>query len=306
MLDRVVAGAVALSLLSIAILQGTASADAVVPVETPPSYAEDRSVTADFPNAAAADLLIWLPSLDQGDVAQGLTVLGRHVLVAAYQEGKAGPQDCRVHRFDADTGAHTGTADVPTACNHGGGLAVAGGRLFLSDTWKLIELDADALFDPTQHSRSVLRSVSLRFPLRGSFAAGTRDGVWIGEYRREPGASLRFVTLAAIDAADPVGGLGPDAIAHQIPAPARAQGATVAPDGSLWVSASSSQFGALYRIDPVTGEILAEYAMPVGTEDLGLDAQGRLWTVSEAGALKYLNWPAFHPFVMRLRPEQLR
>lgn len=306
MLDRVVPGALALGVMALAGPLEMASADTLVPMGTPPSYAEDRDVTAVFPNAAATDLLIWLPSLDQGDVAQGLTVLGRHVLVAAYQEGKEGPRDCRLHRFDADTGAHAGTADVPTACNHGGGLAVAGGRLFLSDTWTLIELDADALFDPAQRSQSVKRSLPLRFPLRGSFAAGTRDGVWIGEYRREPGASLRFVTLATIDAADPVAGLGPDSVARQVPAPARAQGGTVAPDGSLWVSASSSQFGALYRLDSTTGKVLAEYAMPVGTEDLGLDAQGRLWTVSEAGALKYLNWPAFHPFVMRLRPEQLR
>lgn len=272
---------------------------------TPPAYAADRTLS-EPPNAAAIDLRIWLPDLDAGDVPQGLTVLGGQVLVAAYREDRPGPQDCRIHRFDAATGAHTGSADLPAACSHGGGLASAGGRLFLADTWSLVEIDPDALFDPQRHDRSVLRTRSLRFPLRGSFAAGTPDGLWIGEYKRSAGASLRFVTLDAIDAADPLGGLGPDAVAREIPAPVRAQGASVAPDGSLWVSASSSQFGRLYRLDAATGAVQAEFAAPVGVEDLGFDAAGRLWTVSEAGSSKYLNWPAFHPLVMRLLPAALR
>lgn len=272
---------------------------------TAPSYADGRSLTVG-PNADAVDLRIWLPDLDAGDVPQGLTVLGGSVLVAAYREDRAGPQDCRIHRFDAATGTHTGTAEIPAPCSHAGGMAVAGGRLFLTDTWALIELDAEALFDPQRHDRGVLRRVSLRFPLRGSFAAGTADGLWVGEYKRTAGAALRFVTLDTIDAADQVAGLGPDAIAREIPTPARSQGAAAGPDGALWVSASSSQFGRLYRLDPATGDVLAEFAAPVGTEDLGLDADGRLWTVSEAGSAKYLNWAAFNPLVMRLRPEALR
>ena len=281
-------------------------AEAAEPVlGTAPSYAAGHSLT-DAPNADAADLRIWLPDLDAGDVPQGLTVLGDHVLVAAYRESKPGPQDCRIHRFDVATGAHTGTADVPAACSHAGGLAVAGGRLFLTDTWALVELDPEALFDPRRHDRSVLRWISLRFPLRGSFASGTADGLWIGEYQTSGKPAVRFVTLAAVDAAEQVAGLGPAAIAREIPIPIRAQGAAVAPDGSLWVSASSSQFGRIYRLDPATGDVLADYAAPIGAEDLGFDADGRLWTVSEAGSAKYRNWPAFHPLVMRLRPEALR
>lgn len=276
------------------------------PLGTPPAYAADRALSIP-PNADAVDLRIWVPGLDQGEVPQGLTVLnGKHVLVSTYNEGRAGPQDCRVHRFDAETGAHTGSADVPTACSHGGGMAVAGGRLFVTDTWALIELDPDALFDPARHDQSVVKSTSLRFPIRGSFAAGTEKGLWIGEYKRSAGASLRFVSLASVDAADPATGLAGDAIEREVPTPVRSQGATVAADGTLWVSASSSQFGRLYRLDPATGDVLAEFAAPVGTEDLGLDADGRLWTVSEAGSAKYLNWPAFNPLVMRLRPEALR
>ena len=295
----IAAGAVLLATLA------TAALAAEPVLGTAPSYADGRTLT-EGPNADAADLRIWLPDLDAGDVPQGLTVFGGSVLVAAYREDRAGPQDCRIHRFDATTGAHTGTAEVPAACSHAGGMAVAGGRLFLTDTWALIELDAGALFDPQRHDRGVLRWISLRFPLRGSFAAGTAEGLWIGEYKRTAGASLRFVTLDTIDAADRVAGLGPDAIAREIPTPARSQGAAVGPDGALWLSASSSQFGRLYRLDPASGDVLAEFAAPVGTEDLGIDADGRLWTVSEAGSAKYLNWPAFNPLVMRLRPEALR
>src|SRR3546814_12498343 len=37
--------------------------------------------------------------------------------------------------------------------------------------------------------------------------------------------------------------------------------------GDLWVSASSSQFGRLYRLDPADGRVLAQFEMPAGTED---------------------------------------
>lgn len=275
------------------------------PIGVPPSYASAHALS-EAPNAAAVDLRIWVPDLDAGDVPQGLTVLGDSVLVAAYRGDRAGTQDCRVHRFDVETGAHTGTADIPAACSHAGGMAVAGGRLFVTDTSALIELDPDALFDPTRREHAAIRSVSLRFPLRGSFAAGTDRGLWIGEYKRASGAAIRFVTLEAIDAAEAVAGLGPAAVEREIPAPVRAQGAAVGPDGILWVSASSSQFGRLYRLDAESGTVLSEFAAPDGTEDLGFDAAGRLWTVSEAGAEKYRNWPSFHPLVMRLLPSALR
>lgn len=280
-------------------------AQAAEPIGTAPSYAASHAIS-ESPNAQAFDLRIWVPDLDAGDVPQGLTVMGDHVLVAAYREDRPGPADCRIHRFDAKTGAHTGTADIPAPCSHAGGLAAAGGRLFLTDTWMLIELDPVALFDPARQEKSAIRSVSLRFPVRGSFVAGTESGLWIGEYKTSKGAMLRFVSLKAIDAAEHLAGIGPTAVEREIPTPVRSQGATVAPDGTLWVSASSSQFGKLYRLEPATGAVLAEYQMPAGTEDLGWDSAGNLWTVSEAGASKYLNWPHFNPFVMRLRPSELR
>lgn len=292
--------------LSLALLLAVPTAAAAAdPLGTPPAYAAEHTVS-ELPNRDAVELAIWAPDLQLGDVPQGLTVAGGSVLVAAYREGREGDSDCRIHRFDAGTGALTGSADLPAPCSHAGGMAVAGGRLFVTDTWKLIEIDPAALFDPARRSASVVRTVSLRFPLRGSFAAGTDSGLWIGEYRRSTGAFLRYVPLAAIDAADANAGLGPDAIEREVPAPVRAQGAGVDADGRLWVSASSSQFGRLYRLDPADGAVLAEFAAPAGTEDLGFDAEGRLWTVSEAGAEKYRNWPSFHPFVMRLRPELLR
>lgn len=289
--------------LLLATLANGAAAEPVL--GSAPSYAAGRTLTT-APNAEATDLRIWVPDLDAGDVPQGLTVLGDSVYVAAYREDKPGKEDCRIHRFDSATGAHTATAEVPATCSHGGGLAAAGGRLFLSDTWALLELDPGALFDPQRHDAGVLRWISLRFPLRGSFVAGTADGLWIGEYATSGKPALRYVTLAAVDAAEQVAGLGPATIAREIPAPIRAQGAAVGPDGALWVSTSSSQFGRLYRLDPATGSVQAEFPSPVGTEDLGFDSRGRLWTVSEAGAAKYRNWPAFHPLVMRLRPEALR
>ena len=50
----------------------------------------------------------------------------------------------------------------------------------------------------------------------------------------------------------------------------------------------------------------ARFALPVGTEDIGFDAEGRLWTVSEAGSKRWLSWSTFFPVVFQVDMGRLR
>lgn len=66
-----------------------------------------------------------------------------------------------------------------------------------------------------------------------------------------------------------------DRAQESIPVLLEAQGAAFDRDGTLWVSASNSRWGKLYRLSR-KGEVLAEYPMVAGLEDLTVDPQGRL------------------------------
>ena len=74
----------------------------------------------------------------------------------------------------------------------------------------------------------------------------------------------------------------------------------------LWITSSSSRFGLLTRIDPRTGARLASHEMVIGIEDIGFDAAGRLWAVSEAGSRRWLRWPKTFPIVFQLDVAHLK
>lgn len=263
-----------------------------------PAYS-DRN-PARPPNAAAIRARMWAPEIDLGYVPQGVTVAGDSVLLSAYN-GEGGSPRCRLYRIERRRLALEGRFDLPPTCGHAGGLAWAGrGRLFVADTEHLFEIDLNKAFDPARAGDAVVRALSLRFPLRGSFLAWRDGALWIGEYTKpEPGRILRF-PLALIDAAAKGSELREEQASASLPVATRSQGAAFDRDGFLWLSQSSSQFGALQKIDPKTGKVLASYPMVAGIEDLGFDADGRLWTVSEAGAKRWHNWPTFYPFLFSI------
>jgi outer membrane protein assembly factor BamB len=84
------------------------------------------------------------------------------------------------------------------------------------------------------------------------------------------------------------------------------QGAAVAADGFLWLAQSDGKFGRLQKVDAETGMVMASFAMPAGIEDLEFAADGRLWTVSEAGARRWSAWRTFYPLVFSVDPKVLR
>jgi len=62
----------------------------------------------------------------------------------------------------------------------------------------------------------------------------------------------------------------------------------------------------LQKVDPKTGAVLASYAAVAGIEDLGFDADGLLWAVSEAGSKRWHNWPTYYPILFSIDTRALR
>jgi hypothetical protein len=56
----------------------------------------------------------------------------------------------------------------------------------------------------------------------------------------------------------------------------------------------------LHKLDRRTGDKLASYEMVAGIEDIGFDAEGSLWSVSDAGSRRWLRWSTTFPIVLQL------
>ncbi|MFT4195871.1 hypothetical protein [Ottowia sp.] len=268
------------------------------------------AATLDVPNADALRRRIWVPGLDEGYVPQGLASAPGGVLyVSAYRpmpDLKANGGPCRVFRVDAGSGAVTGRFDVPPgACTHAGGLVLAGpGRLLLADTRRLFLIDlARAL--ASGGTEGAARTLKLGGALRGAYAAFDGRDPWIGTWTREPGAARMYRLPASLfDTLD--GQTISEAQAlESLPVPLEAQGAAFDREGGLWLSASNGRWARLYRLDR-QGQVQAGYPMVPGLEGLAVDEAGRLWSLSESGARKYLHWAVRFPFVFQIDTARLR
>ena len=270
------------------------------PLGEAPRYTT-RTVTA-IPNAQAITRRIWVPGLNDGYVPQGLTVVDGALYVSSYrsEDPKQDTGPCRLYRLDTVTGAVTGQLDLPAGCGHAGGLARGpAGRLYVADTRAVFEITIAN--PPTAAIGVVSKTTKLSGKLKGSFAAGSADAIWLGSYERTEPATLYKIPFAALG-----GTAGEDAATASVVLPSLAQGAAFDRAGRLWVTRSGSKFGELLQLDPKSGAVLATYAMPAGVEDVSFDADGRLWTLSEAGSKRWLQWPGFYPFVLQYDVTKLK
>jgi hypothetical protein len=273
-----------------------------------PTYTERKLGPAPpkvLPGAEAITARIWMPGLDDGFVPQGLSFIDGAILVAAYRpetpEALAGP--CRVWRVDPRTGKTGPSLDLPPGCRHAGGLARGGpGEFWVVDA-KVLHLVALAAPGDATLGR-VKRAVRLPAMVKGSFAAGDGQSLWIGAYEREGAGRLYRIALAAL------GAEAVDAARYERMGdlPSRAQGAAFDPRGRLWItrSAIGPDLGELVRLDARTGEIAERHAMPAGIEDISFAPDGRLWAVSEAGSRRWLSARTFFPVIFRIETERLR
>jgi len=275
---------------------------------TKPSY-----LTVDpspVPNEHAITKMIWAPGLDDGYVPQGITVADGMVLLSAYRstDPRVGSGPCRIFRIAPDTGASTGFLDLPAGCGHAGGLAYLGkGALVVADTRRLYRIDVQRAFEKGSARDAVTSVVSLAGEVKGSFVDFDGTDLWTGVYDKDESRSKVFrFALTVFDELNGTGSLTEARALSVIAVPAESQGAAFDREGTLWITASSSRFGRLYKLDPKTGEKRASWEMVIGIEDIGFDAAGRLWAVSEAGSQRWSRWSKAFPIVFQLDVTRLR
>ncbi len=283
-------------------LVGAAWAQGDPPAGTRPTFT-DRQLTA-VPNSAAIVRTMWVPYLDNGFVPQGLTVQDGFVFLSGYFsiDPKQGRGPCWVHQIDPERSAVMGIRALPETCGHAGGAARGpAGIIYVADTHHVFEVH---VVGGPGNSGRVARTTKLKGKLLGSFAAGSKDALWLGGYRRESDAETRLfrIPFAALEAPE----IDETQATDSLPLPDRAQGAAFAPDGRLWITRSGSKFGELLRLDPKTGAIEARYEMPAGIEDISFAPDGRLWSVVEAGSRRWNSWTTFFPLVFEIDVARLR
>jgi len=294
-------------ILAAVALAGCAAVGTDAVMGTRPAYLQ--SVTEAVPNAAALRRRIWTPGLDADYVPQGLTSAGPYLFVGSYRptpDLKANTGPCRVFRIEAATGRPAGQFDIPAGtCTHAGGLGYAGnGKLFLADTRALFLIDIDKAL-ATGTTAGASRMVKIAGRLRGSYAAFDGKDFWIGTWTRDQAQARMFRLDPRLFDDHDGQTVGEDRALESIPVPLEAQGAAFDKAGNLWVSASNSKWGRLYRLDR-QGNIKAQYDLPAGLEDLAVDDAGRLWSLSESGTRKYLGWETKFPYLFEIEVGKLR
>ena len=293
------------SLLIACCLFVSSAASAAEVLGTKPSQLT-RSLSS-VENEQAIGRRIWAPGLDDGYVPQGVSWVDGALYLSAYLSPTVGAKHCRLYKLDPASGNTLDQLDLPEGCGHAGGLAYAGkGILIVSDTRRLYRIDLAAAFRPGSPSHAVTASVALRGALKGSFIDFDGSSMFVGSYEKEPGkARGYFVPLSVFDRYDGQS-VDESAALRSIALPERAQGAGFDRAGRLWIAASSSQFGRLYRLDPNTGRIEASYEMPIGIEDIGFDDGDQFWSVSEAGSVRWQDWRESFPVLFRVDPGKLK
>ncbi|MGE5269305.1 MAG: hypothetical protein ACM3JG_06480 [Thiohalocapsa sp.] len=275
-----------------------------------PAYGPQR--LGPVPNEPAIVRRLWVPDLDGFFDPQGLAVADGAVLVSGYRSNDyrvhRGP--CVVFRLDPQSGRAAARLDVPAPCGHAGGLAVdGGGMLYVADTRVLF---ATVLRKAFTDRALPFRLLPLGGGVSGGLAMATPAAVWLGSYREDgPGRLLRF-DVERLARLTPGAILTSADAAAQLPIPSYAQGAALDRDGALWVARGDTRWGELVRLDPATGSVLQRYAAPPAIEGIAFDADGLLWTVSEAGVRHdYENFfvrlmTPFYPLVIALDPAKLQ
>jgi hypothetical protein len=275
---------------------------------TKPAYLAGLSTS--FANDQAVSRKIWVPGLDDDYVPQGLAVDGHSVLVSAYRsaEAKGAGASCRIFRVDMATGRETGRFDAPPRCGHAAGLAnLTGGMIVLADIHDLWRIDLEKALETGSAQGAVRGHVKLGGELEGHFAGFDGADLWIGIYTVQKDAARAKMHRLPLRIFDEDDGRTIDErwALESVAVPPLGQGAAIEGD-SIWMAASSSRIGALYRLDRRTGQVLARYDTVTGIEGIAFDFEGRLWAVSEAGAKKYLHWAQHFPAIFAVDVAKLR
>jgi hypothetical protein len=248
---------------------------------------------SDVPNAGAIGTRIWVPDIDDGFVPQGLGFAHGRIALSSYRstDPKQGRGQCRLFFLSPSTGAVAQHLDLPGTCGHAGGVAaLADGRLVVADTHSLYVVSGGR----------VTATIVLKGNLRGSFADSDGHALWIGSYDRS-GGSLWRIPLEALTRTE----IDDSVATKTLTIPSRVQGLAFDRKGGAWLTVSGSRDGALLRINPDDGHVLATYAMTAGIEDIAVDDHGRIWATSESGSIRWSKWSTNFPLVFSIDPARL-
>lgn len=260
-------------------------------------------------NNQAMTTMIWAPGIDDGYVPQGLTVAEGVVLISSYKstDPDIGHGPCRVFRVDAKTGEYTGQFDLPEDCGHAGGLVYIGNNiLVVADTRQLYKIDMNQAFQDSNTKKALLAVVKLEGNLKGSFVDFDGTSLFVGSSEKDASKANGFFLPLSVFETHNGKTINEDIASKSYSIAAIAQGAAFDQQGNLWMTFSNSKQGELQKVNPNSGEVLAQYEMVIGIEDLGFDPNGRLWSVSEAGSLRWSNWSETFPIVFQMDVTKLK
>jgi hypothetical protein len=260
-------------------------------------------------NDQAIAARIWAPGIDDGYVPQGIAFAEGRLLLSSYRstDPKQGRGPCRVYRIDVGSGRVEAQFDMPAACGHAGGLAYAGnGMLIVADTRRLYKIDMARAFADGDTAAALRGTITLSGAVKGSFAAFDGKSILIGASEKQAEkARAYYLPYSLFDRAQDIA-VDESAATKSFAIGTDAQGAGFDSAGGLWLSFSNSRQGRLQRIDAADGAVLASYQMVIGLEDLDFDGAGRLWTVSEAGSLRWSKWSKRFPVIFSIDPGKLK
>ena len=260
-------------------------------------------------NDQALTKLIWAPGIDDGYVPQGLTVAEGSILVSGYKstDPKVDRGPCRVFKVDVNRGEYTGQFDLPEEFGHAGGLVYVGqGVLVASDTRRLYKIDMNKAFQDGDTKNAQLGAVRLGGELKASFVDFDGTSIFVGSSEKDPSKAQGFFLPVSIFETHNGKTVKEDIALKSFPIAVEANGAAFDKQGNLWMTFSSSKHGKLQKVDPISGKVLAQYEMVIGIEDIGFDEDGRLWSVSEAGSLRWSKWSKTFPVIFQMDVSKLK
>lgn len=261
------------------------------------------------PNEQAITKKIWAPGIDDGYVPQGVTWADGFIFLSGYWsiDPKVGRGPCRIYKVHAQSGKTLGQFDLPRDCGHAGGLAYIGnGFLVAADTRRLYKIDIAQAFADQRASTAVIATVKLGGRLKGSFADFDGNAVFIGSHEKDAEQAKGHFLPVSVFSTHNDKTVNEAIAVRTISIPANAQGAAFDKEGNLWITASSSKFGTLYKLNAQTGRLVSAYEMVIGIEDLAFDDEDRLWSVSEAGSIRWQKWGQTYPLLFRMDPNTLK